>query len=102
LIGGADHEIGAESAREPAFDLSPYLAIVSPVMRCGKSTLLRWLLQVVRRPLRTMNISSASLFRTIEDHRPTLLVDEVDRYLNDRSSEVIGMLNAGHERCLAG
>lgn len=86
-----------------AFDAassSPRLAIVSPEKRCGKSTVLKLLHALVRRPLAATNITAAALFRTIEAHQPTLLVDEVDTFLRDRE-DVRGVLNAGHERVSA-
>lgn len=64
-----------------AFSVSPVLAITSPVMRCGKSTLLDLLSQLVPRPLTASNLTEATLFRSIEKFRPTLLIDEGDTFL---------------------
>jgi hypothetical protein len=86
-----------------AFDaahVSPRVAIMSPEKRCGKSTLLKLLEALVRRALVATNITAATLFRTIEAHQPTLLVDEVDTFLRDRD-DVRGVLNAGHDRASA-
>ena len=80
-----------------AAQITPRLAIVSPEKRCGKSTLLKLLAALVRRPLPVTNITAGVLFRTIENHCPTLLVDEVDTFLRDRD-DVRGVLNAGHDR----
>ena len=43
------------------------------------------------------NITSAALFRVIEKHSPTLILDEVDRYLAAKD-ELNGIMNAGHTR----
>jgi putative DNA primase/helicase len=86
------HTHAIESAR-----ISPRLAILSPLKRCGKSTLLKLIAALVRSALPTANITSAALFRVVEAHAPTLLVDEADTFLRDRE-ELRGVLNAGHDR----
>lgn len=49
------------------------------------------------RPLRTENLTAPTLFRVVDQQRPTLLLDEVDAYLN-QAEELRGLLNAGHKR----
>jgi len=77
--------------------ITPRLGIVSPEMRCGKTTLLRVIGAIVPRPLPAANVTPAAMFRTIETARPTLLVDEADTFLlgND---ELRGIINSGHLR----
>jgi len=82
-----------------AFDISPVLAIGSPTKRCGKTTLLRLLAGLVRRALPASGISAAAVFRTVEAHGPTLLVDEMDAM--KENEELRGVLNSGHTRDLA-
>lgn len=77
--------------------VSPKLAILSPTKRCGKTTLLKLLQAVVRRPLTAANISTAAVYRVIEREHPTLLIDEVDTFLAN-NNELRGVLNAGHDR----
>ena len=84
-------------AHDAAF-VSPRLAITSPVMRCGKSSLLRWLARVVPRPLPASNISAAALFRVIEAAYPTLLIDELDQTDPDKKIELVGIINSSHCR----
>jgi putative DNA primase/helicase len=84
-------------AHQAAFH-SPRLAITSPVMRCGKSSLLRWLARVVPRPLPASNISAAALFRVIEAAYPTLLIDELDQVDPDKRVELVGVVNSSHCR----
>ena len=83
-----------------AAQISPILAITCPVMRCAKTLILEVLEQIVSRPLPTSNITPATLFRTVEKYRPTLLIDEADSFLcyND---ELRGVLNSGHRRSAA-
>ena len=79
------------------FSISPRLAIRSPTKRCGKTTLLDVLARLVARPLPTANITSAALFRVVEDYGPTLLIDEADTFLNE-NNELRGILNSGHRK----
>jgi putative DNA primase/helicase len=82
------------------FDLFPMLAAISPVKRCGKTTLLSVLARLLPRPLATSNISTASVYRAIEECGPSLLMDEADTFARD-NPELRGVLNSGHSRDLA-
>lgn len=77
--------------------ISPRLAITSPEKRCGKSTLLRVVSELVPKPIWAANITSAAVFRTVEACQPSLLIDEADSFLTD-NEELRGILNAGHQR----
>jgi len=79
------------------FDVSPRLAITSPEKGCGKTTLLDVLAHLVSRPLFAANVTPAAVFRVIETHRPTLLIDEADTFLPE-NDELRGVLNSGHRR----
>jgi hypothetical protein len=80
------------------FDYSPRLGIISPVPRCGKSTLLKIIELTARCPLKADNISASGTFRTIEALSPlTLLLDECDSYLAE-NEELRGVLNSGYEK----
>jgi putative DNA primase/helicase len=79
------------------FDISPLLAITSPLKRCGKSTLLDLITTMVPRPLSTSNITISALFRTVEKYRPVLLIDEADSFFRE-SDELRGVLNSGHRK----
>jgi len=76
--------------------ITPRLAILSPLKRCGKSTLLKLLATLVHRPLPTANLTAAALFRIVEAHAPTLLIDEADTFMHDNEA-LRGVLNAGHD-----
>jgi len=80
-----------------ACDISPYLALISPERRCGKTTVLKLLNRLTRRAALASNITPAALFRYIEAKYPTLLIDEFDAALKD-NDEMRGILNSGHSR----
>ena len=80
-----------------AADFTPRLGITGPAKRCGKSRLLEVVSGIAYRPLMTANVSPAALFRSVERHAPTLLVDEGDTFLRE-SEDLRGLLNAGQRR----
>jgi hypothetical protein len=80
-----------------AANISPRLAIKSPLPNCGKSTLLDVLSCLACRPLATSNITAAAVFRTVDSASPTLLIDEGDTFLI-KNDELRGILNSGHRR----
>jgi hypothetical protein len=88
LWGMHAHALGAANT-------SPILALISPEKRCGKTTALSLLARLVPRPLLSSNISPASVFRVVEKYSPTLLVDEADTFLHEKT-ELGGILNSGH------
>jgi hypothetical protein len=83
-----------------SFDCFPYLAVVSPTKRCGKTRLLEVLGLMCSNAERTSNISEAALFRLIEQHRPTLLLDEMEQLQvkGERAQILRNLLNAGNRR----
>ena len=87
------------AATHDSWSVSPILAAVSPVKRCGKTTLLHLLSTLVPRPLAAANITSAALFRAVEKYKPTLILDEADTFLPERE-ELRGVLNSGHVRAM--
>jgi len=79
------------------FNILPMLLLTSPVMRCGKTTLLIVLEGLVYKGLTTSNISPSATYRVAEKFKPTLLVDEGDRQLA-MNKELEGIINAGHTK----
>ena len=77
--------------------VATYVGVESPEKRCGKTTLLTVLCELVNRPVLASNISSPAFFRVIEEKKPTLLIDEADTVLH-RSRELRGIMNAGCAR----
>lgn len=80
-----------------ASDISPILVFSSPEKRCGKTTALSVVAALTPRPLHSVNVSTAVVFRVIEKFRPTLLIDEADTFLA-ANDELRGILNGGHNR----
>jgi len=100
LPPGAAHAIAlwdAHAHASEAFLHTPRLNLSSPESECGKTTTLDLLATMTPRALRTENLTAPVLFRLVAQHRPTLLLDEVDTYLTT-SDELRGLLNAGHKR----
>jgi hypothetical protein len=79
------------------FAISPRLALTSPTKGCGKTTVLRVLSKVTRRPKRAGSISPPSLFRAVEQIQPTILLDETEKYV-EHGGDLHGLLNEGHCR----
>ena len=57
---------------------TPYLLVISPEKRSGKTRVLEVLELAVREPIRASNISAAGVFQAVEKWQPTLLIDEID------------------------
>ena len=75
--------------------VAPLAVITAPEKRCGKSQMLSVLGRMVCRPLQASNISAAALYRVVEAHQPTLLIDETDAFLKD-NEDMRGIINSGH------
>ena len=71
---------GEQDARTGAM-FYPYLRITSIDPNSGKTTVLQSLRGVVRRPYATTRISPSALFRIQAHYRPTLVIDEVGRFI---------------------
>jgi hypothetical protein len=85
-----------------AFELTPYLSISSAEKRCGKSHLLKLIARLVQRPWLVAAPSAATVFRMIDERRPTMCLDEVDTIFKAKGSEgaeaLRGVLNVGNDR----
>jgi putative DNA primase/helicase len=80
--------------------ICPILIANSPEKRCGKTSLLKLILELARMAFPTSNIPAAPLFRLIEQYHPTICMDEMDTYLKD-NPELGGIINSGHDKKLA-
>jgi putative DNA primase/helicase len=79
-----------------AWHIFPRLLVTAPEMRCGKTTLLDVLWQLVPKALGASNVTAASIFRTIEAARPTFLLDEADAWANNE--DLRSVIDGGHKR----
>jgi hypothetical protein len=85
------------------WDSTPRLAILSPEPECGKSRVLEVSEVLVPRPVESVNVTPAYLFRKVADDagRPTILYDEIDTVFGPKArdnDEIRGLLNAGHRK----
>lgn len=85
------------------WDSTPRIAFLSPEPSSGKTRALELTQTLVPRPIESVNVTPAYLFRKVSDPdgRPTILYDEIDTVLGPRAKEneeIRGMLNAGHRR----
>ncbi len=86
-----------------AFETTPRLALLSPEPGSGKTRALEIIELLVPRPLLTVNVTPAYLFRKVAEEAgpPTILFDEIDTVFGPRAKEnedIRGMLNAGYRR----
>jgi len=51
--------------------------------------------------LTAANMSSAAVFRAVQEFGPTLIIDEADTFLTPDKPELIGILNSSHVRASA-
>ena len=81
---------------------TPYLHFWSPDPGSGKTTALEVIEVLGREAMTVDNVTGPSLFRLIEQERPTLLIDEVDGIFGKRSSdaaeEIRIVLNSGYSK----
>lgn len=82
-------------------NVSPRLAAQAPGPNCGKTITMEAISNLVPRPLPTSSITPAAVFRIIEEIQPTLLLDEADLMLADRTSPLVGVLNSSHRKSSA-
>jgi hypothetical protein len=82
------------------FQYSPRLLVTGPQKRCGKSLVIRLIGALCHAPRRCDGITSAALFRTIEAHQPTMLLDEADTFLGGPrpNEDLRGVINSGHQK----
>src|SRR6516165_5328486 len=59
------------------FDITPYLTISSPAVRCGKTILMTLLYWLSCRGKKNDSMSKAAIYRSVENEKPTLVLDEV-------------------------
>ena len=80
------------------FQVTPRLALLSPVRGCGKTNFLKVIERLTPNPERYDNITAATLFRLIDGGSPTLLLDEGDNLGLRIDRNLRNVLNGGYER----
>jgi hypothetical protein len=78
------------------FMISPRLALRSPRPGCGKTTMLDVMALLTPRGKRVDHTSAAALFRMIDRHHPTLMIDEADNL--DLIGTIRSVMNSGHRK----
>jgi hypothetical protein len=80
------------------FDVTPRLALLSPVRGCGKTTLLILLELLTADSYRSDDVTAASIYYLLDRRPHTLLIDEGDNLglLNNRTLR--STFNSGHRR----
>lgn len=81
----------------PVFHTTAYI-LFTGAKRSGKSRNLEVAEQLVFNPIRTVDMTPASLFRIIEDWQATMLIDESDLDFPDTDSLIRRILLAGYKR----
>jgi hypothetical protein len=78
--------------------VTPRLALRSPVADCGKTTLLDILSRLTARPAKFDAVTTAALYRLIDQTHPTLLIDEADNFglALQPNGRLRAVFNSGH------
>jgi hypothetical protein len=80
------------------FDVTPRLALLSPVRGCGKTTLLILLEQLTADAYRSDNVTGASIYHLLDRQPHTLLIDEGDNLALLNDPVLRSVFNSGHRR----
>jgi hypothetical protein len=84
-----------------AAECTPYLHITAPEKGCGKSRVLETLEAVVWQPCMSGGMTAAALLRTVDQEKPTLLLDELDAAFGgekEYKEALRGILNEGFRK----
>jgi len=83
---------------QPIWYSYPYLSITG-VKRCGKSKLLKFIEMLGFNAIFSTSISTPALYRIVQNLRPTLLVDEAEKYASaEKQDEIRNILNSGYKK----
>jgi hypothetical protein len=82
------------------FQVTPRLALVSPVRGCGKTVLVELIEALVPKPEKSDTITAAAIYHIIDERHPTVLLDEGDNIGLTLAPNGIyrAVLNSGHRR----
>jgi putative DNA primase/helicase len=82
------------------YEIAPNLAVQSPEIECGKSTLLDVLQELVPKARASSSMTPAAMFRSIAAYKPTVIVDEAESF-QSLDPEKIAVFNSMHRRSSA-
>jgi hypothetical protein len=82
------------------FDATPYVLLDSATPGCGKNTVMNLLEAVCACPQMLTSASEAALFRTIDQHHPTVLLDEAELLAGrgERADYLRSVVQAGYKK----
>jgi hypothetical protein len=82
------------------FQVTPRLALVSPVRGCGKTVALSLIETLVPKPEKSDAITPAAIYHLIDSKHPTLLIDEVDNIglAFGSNGRLRAIFNSGHRK----
>jgi hypothetical protein len=80
------------------YQITPRLALLSPVRGCGKTTLLVLLEQLIADAYRSDHVTAAAVYHEISARERTLLIDEGDNLALHANNILRAIFNAGHRR----
>ncbi len=81
-------------------DVTVYLAIESPVRRCGKTTLLAAIRALVNRPAAATQASPSSVYRLIAAKKPVFILDQAEKALTPNQA-LYSIFNTSYTRPMA-
>jgi hypothetical protein len=80
------------------FDTFPYMVISASVKRAGKTRLSELIGFASSMPFNVAGATAASLFRVIQDNKPTVIWDEAESLSSEASSVTRAFLNVGYRK----
>lgn len=77
---------------------TPYIYVTSAEKQSGKTRTIEVLETIAHNPIRSAGSTEATLYRDVEQNRPTIFMDEVDAVWTGASNEGLrGLLNTGYK-----
>jgi hypothetical protein len=79
------------------FNIAPLVGVSAMSKECGKTSLLRILLHLVRKGKGTISLTLAVAFRVVDQFHPCLIADEIYKWLKN-NPDLLTIFLGGHER----
>ncbi len=81
-----------------SFDAYPYLVITSATKRSGKTRLAEIIAFASHKPRPITALTAATLFRLIQNEKPTLIIDEAETLSSEAATNMRAVLNVGYRK----